>query len=91
MFLCITLLFQKTLAGLLNVDKEYVNYAIWILAFDALVIIPFSKRILPMVQKDYTILYVHITIGYCTIYSLACYKKFSKNMRNLANLTAFIV
>jgi len=44
-----------------------------------------------MVQKDYTILYVHITIGYCTIYSLACYKKFSKNMRNLANLTAFIV
>ena len=43
LFLCITLLFQKTLAGLLNVDKEYVNYAIWILAFDALVIIPFSK------------------------------------------------
>lgn len=43
LFLCITLLFQKTLAGLLNVNKEYVNYAIWILAFDALVIIPFSK------------------------------------------------
>lgn len=43
LFLCITLLFQKTLAGLLNVDKEYVNYAIWILALDALVIIPFSK------------------------------------------------
>jgi O-antigen/teichoic acid export membrane protein len=43
LFLCVTLLFQKTLAGLLNVDKEYVNYAIWILAFDALVIIPFSK------------------------------------------------
>ena len=43
LFLCVTLLFQKTLASLLNVDKEYVNYAIWILAFDALVIIPFSK------------------------------------------------
>ncbi|CAM4320770.1 lipopolysaccharide biosynthesis protein [Flavobacterium terrigena] len=43
LFLCIALLFQKTLAGLLNVNKEYVNYAIWILAFDALVIIPFSK------------------------------------------------
>ncbi|MES2863760.1 MAG: oligosaccharide flippase family protein [Bacteroidota bacterium] len=43
LFLSIALLFQKTLAGLLNVDKEYVNYAIWILAFDALVIIPFSK------------------------------------------------
>lgn len=43
LFLCLTLLFQKTLAGFLNVDKEYVNYAIWILALDALVIIPFSK------------------------------------------------
>ena len=43
MFLCIALLFQKTLAGFLNIDKEYINYAIWILAFDALVIIPFSK------------------------------------------------
>lgn len=43
LFLCVALLFQKTLAGLLDVDKEYVNYSIWILAFDALVIIPFSK------------------------------------------------
>ncbi len=43
LFLSAALLFQKTLAGLLNIDKEYVNYAIWILAFDALVIIPFSK------------------------------------------------
>lgn len=42
-FLCLALLFQKTLSGFLEVDKEYVNYAIWILAFDALVIIPFSK------------------------------------------------
>jgi O-antigen/teichoic acid export membrane protein len=43
LFLCIALLFQKTLTGFLNIDKEYINYAIWILAFDALVIIPFSK------------------------------------------------
>lgn len=43
LFLCISLLFQKTLAGLLGVEKQYINYAIWILAFDALVIIPFSK------------------------------------------------
>ena len=43
LFLCIALLFQKTLAVLLETDKEYINYAIWILAFDALVIIPFSK------------------------------------------------
>ena len=37
------MLFQKTLAGFLGVEKQYINYAIWILAFDALVIIPFSK------------------------------------------------
>ena len=43
LFLSVALLFQKSLAGLLNIDKEYINYAIWILAFDALVIIPFSK------------------------------------------------
>lgn len=43
LFLCGALLFQKTIANYLDINKEYVNYAIWILALDALVIIPFSK------------------------------------------------
>lgn len=43
LFLCGALLFQKSIASFLEVDKEYVNYAIWILALDALVILPFSK------------------------------------------------
>lgn len=43
LFLCGVLLFQKTIANYLDINKEYVNYAIWILALDALVIIPFSK------------------------------------------------
>ena len=38
-----SLFFRNTFASLLNVDVEYVTYAIWILVFDALVIIPFSK------------------------------------------------
>lgn len=43
LFLCGALLFQKSIATYLEVDKEYVNYAIWILALDALVIIPFAQ------------------------------------------------
>ncbi|WMW78063.1 polysaccharide biosynthesis C-terminal domain-containing protein [Flavobacterium sp. 20NA77.7] len=43
LFLCGALLFQKTISNYLEINKEYVNYAIWILALDALVIIPFSK------------------------------------------------
>ena len=43
LFLCGALLFQKSIAHFLEVDKEYVNYAIWILALDALVILPFSE------------------------------------------------
>jgi len=42
-FLAIALLFRNTLAGWANVDIQYVTYAIWILVFDALTIIPFSK------------------------------------------------
>jgi O-antigen/teichoic acid export membrane protein len=43
LFLSGALLFQKSIASYLDVDKEYVNYAIWILALDALVIIPFAQ------------------------------------------------
>lgn len=42
-FLTIALLFRNTLAGWANVEIQYVTYAIWILVFDALAIIPFSK------------------------------------------------
>lgn len=42
-FLTIALLFRNTLADWANVEIQYVTYAIWILVFDALVIVPFSK------------------------------------------------
>lgn len=42
-FLTIALLFRNTLAEWANVEIQYVTYAIWILVFDALAIIPFSK------------------------------------------------
>ena len=42
-FLFGALIFRNSLATLGNVDVQYVTYSIWILALDALVIIPFSK------------------------------------------------
>lgn len=42
-FLFIALLFRNPLAERLGIDVQYITYTIWILALDALVIIPFSK------------------------------------------------
>ena len=42
-FLGLALLFRNTLAHYSEIDVQYVTYTIWILALDALVVIPFSK------------------------------------------------
>ena len=42
-FLFIALLYRTTLSEWSNIDSQYIGYTIWILALDALVIIPFSK------------------------------------------------
>jgi O-antigen/teichoic acid export membrane protein len=58
-FLFIALLFRNTLAGWSGIDDQYITYTIWILALDALVIIPFSK--LRALQKP--MVYAAIKIG----------------------------
>jgi O-antigen/teichoic acid export membrane protein len=42
-FLFGALIFRDALGAYANVEVQYITYAIWILALDALVIIPFSK------------------------------------------------
>jgi len=42
-FIFIALLFRNSLAKWSGVDTQYIAYSIWILALDALVIVPFSK------------------------------------------------
>jgi len=42
-FVFIALLFRNSLALWSGVDTQYITYSIWILALDALVIVPFSK------------------------------------------------
>lgn len=58
-FLFVALLFRTTLADWSGIDAQYITYTIWILALDALVIIPFSK--LRAIQKP--MVYASIKIG----------------------------
>jgi O-antigen/teichoic acid export membrane protein len=58
-FLFGAILFQNTLAEKSGIDVQYIQYTIWILVLDALVIIPFSK--LRAYQKP--MVYAIIKIG----------------------------
>src|SRR5690606_15176943 len=58
-FLFLTLFFKNTLSSWINVEVEFVTYAIWILVLDALVIIPFSK----LRAEQRPIVYAVIKIG----------------------------
>ncbi len=58
-FLFLSLFLRKILSSWINVDVEYVTYAIWILVLDALVIIPFSK----LRAEQRPIVYAVIKIG----------------------------
>lgn len=42
-FLSVALLCRNFLADAIEIDTEYITYTIWVLALDALVIVPFSK------------------------------------------------
>ena len=59
LFLFVALLFRTSLADWSGIDSQYITYSIWILALDALVIIPFSK--LRAFQRP--IMYAIIKIG----------------------------
>ncbi|MCK0192609.1 oligosaccharide flippase family protein [Arenibacter sp. F20364] len=41
-FLVLAFLFKDAVAGFTNIDEKYISYTIWILALDALVIVPFA-------------------------------------------------
>jgi len=41
-FVVVAFLFRDSIAGFTNIEVKYINYAIWILALDALVIVPFA-------------------------------------------------
>ncbi|NRS87847.1 O-antigen/teichoic acid export membrane protein [Flavobacterium sp. 7E] len=58
-FLFVALLYRTALADWSGIDAQYIGYTIWILALDALVIIPFSK--LRATQKP--MVYAAIKIG----------------------------
>ncbi len=43
LFLVLALVFKTTIADFVGIEPLYITYAIWILALDALVIVPFAK------------------------------------------------
>ena len=62
-FLFLSLLFRKTLSNWADISVEYITYTIWILALDALAIIPFSK----LRAEKKPIKYAVIKIGNVTV------------------------
>lgn len=58
-FLLLALLCRHNLADWTGIDQQYIQYTIWILVFDALVIIPFSN----LRAKQRPIYYALIKIG----------------------------
>jgi O-antigen/teichoic acid export membrane protein len=42
LFVVLAFLFKEAVAGFTNIDGKYIGYTIWILALDALVIVPFA-------------------------------------------------
>lgn len=59
LFLAVALLFRTSVSEFLDIDVQYITYVIWILALDALVIIPFSK----LRARQKPIFYATIKIG----------------------------
>lgn len=59
LFIFVALLFRNSLALWSGVDTQYITYSIWILALDALVIVPFSK----LRANQRPIFYATIKIG----------------------------
>uniref|UniRef100_UPI00374CCF9B lipopolysaccharide biosynthesis protein n=1 Tax=Flavobacterium sp. TaxID=239 RepID=UPI00374CCF9B len=63
-FLVLTLLFRETLGSWANINVHYITYTIWILALDALVIIPFSRLRADKKPMQYAILKIgNVTIN----------------------------
>lgn len=59
LFLAVALLFRTSVSEFLDLDVQYITYVIWILALDALVIIPFSK----LRARQKPLFYAAIKIG----------------------------
>lgn len=73
-FFALALIFQNQIASLIQIDVKYINLVIWILLFDALVIIPFAwlratER--PMRYAVIKILNVAINLGLNLFFLLA--------------------
>lgn len=79
-FLGIALVFRNNLADMLEIDREYISYIIWVLALDALAIAPFSK----LRADGRPIFYAIVKVGSVVLYLLLNFF-FLVWLRDLAN------
>jgi len=86
LFIGIGLLFQNSLAELLNINPKYIIYVLCILGLDALVIIPFAwlrANEKPMRYSAVKILNVLINLGLTIFFLMALPKMISSNSESI--------
>ncbi len=97
-FLGITLLFKNSIAEVADFKPEYVSYALWILALDALVVLPFvwyRANEKPMRYAAVKIINVCINLGFNLFFFLilpkwAVSNDFWNNLWNPENKVAYV-
>ena len=90
-FLFTTLLFRNTLSNWSNINVHYITYTIWILVFDALATIPFSKlraEKKPMVYAIIKIGNVALNFG-LNLFFLLVLPKIASNQNSLFHTIYF--
>ena len=90
-FFAVLLLFRKNLALWSEINVEYVVFAIWILALDALAIIPFSKIRAEKRPIKYAIIKISNVLLYLllNIFFLAVLPKLAANSNNVLLQTIY--
>ena len=91
-FTLIALLFHNKLALLLNIDQEYIRYVIYILALDALAIIPFAWLRARQKPKRYAIIKivnVAVNLGLNVFFLLLLPNLIQENPENLLKTIYF--
>ncbi|WP_396162368.1 lipopolysaccharide biosynthesis protein [Flavobacterium sp.] len=90
-FFVVLLLFRKNLALWSKINVEYIVFAIWIVALDALAIIPFSKIRAEKRPKKYALIKISNVLIYVllNIFFLAFLPQLAANSNNLLLQTIY--
>jgi O-antigen/teichoic acid export membrane protein len=91
-FLAFGLLFRNSVSGIIDIEIQYVTYIIWILALDALVIIPFSRLRANQQPTRYAIIKIGnviVNLGFNLFFLIYLPKIIKSNPDSFINLLNF--